>query len=98
MNANFQAAMTLVLREEGGYSNNPADPGRATNFGITLATLSAFRGHQVTDADVKALTLGEAMTIYRANYWNAIKGDQLPSGIDLAVLDYAVNSGPRKGI
>ena len=93
---NFGRALSLVLKHEGGYVDHPADPGGATNRGITLATLSTWRGRKVTKAEVKALTVEEASAIYRANYWNVVKGDDLPAGVDLAVFDFAVNSGPAR--
>ena len=92
--SNYDHALALVLVHEGGYVNNPKDHGKATNMGVTIATLAAFRGHHVTNADVAALTRGEAEGIYAANYWSPIKGDQLPPGVDYAVFDLAVNSGP----
>jgi len=92
----FGRALSLVLKHEGGYVDHPADPGGATNRGITLATLSTWRGRPVTKAEVKALTETEAAAIYRANYWNVVKGDDLPRGVDLAVFDFAVNSGPAR--
>jgi lysozyme family protein len=92
----FGRALSLVLKHEGGYVDHPRDPGGATNRGITLATLSAWRGRKVTKAEVKALTVEEAGAIYRANYWNVVKGDDLPAGLDYAVFDFAVNSGPAR--
>lgn len=73
--------------------NHLKDPGGATNLGITRATLQAWRGKPVTKADVRALTREEAAAIYRANYWNKVKGDDLPAGLDLVAFDAAVNSG-----
>lgn len=94
MNSNFDACLRHILRNEGGYVDHIADPGGATNLGITLATLKAWRRTGVTKADVKRLTVTEAGAIYRALYWNKVLGDDLPAGVDLAVFDYAVNSGP----
>jgi lysozyme family protein len=96
--ANFDAALTEVLRHEGGYVNHPADPGGATNFGITRTTLSAFLGRPASLAEVMALPRESAARIYREQYWNAVKADRLPSGLDLAVFDCAVNSGPKRAI
>jgi len=93
---NFGESLTRVLKHEGGWSDHPKDPGGATNRGITLATLSTWRGRKVTKAEVKALTVEEAGAIYRANYWNVVKGDDLPAGVDFAVFDFAVNSGPAR--
>lgn len=92
--SNYQRALSLVLQSEGGYVNNPKDPGGPTNLGVTLATLRAYRGRAVNVNDVKALTRTEAGEVYRANYWNKVKGDNLPSGVDYAAFDLAVNSGP----
>jgi lysozyme family protein len=94
--ANFTACMPLLFQSEGGYVANPRDPGGATNLGITIATLRAYRGAEVTAVDVRSLTRDEATLIYRQNYWSPIKGDLLPAGVDYAVFDFAVNSGPRK--
>lgn len=96
MKENFQRSVKAVLKYEGGYADNPADPGGATNRGITIATLRAWRGHPVTKADVKALTEAEAVAIYKARYWDPIRGDQLPAGVDHALFDIAVNSGPGR--
>ncbi len=83
---------------EGGYSDNPNDPGGPTNHGITLATLSHWRGHLCTADDVKQLSLSEAYSIYHSNYWSAVHGNELPVGVDLVVFDTAVNQGPSKAI
>jgi lysozyme family protein len=92
----FPAAVAFVLAQEGGYANHPADPGGATKFGITQATLAAARGRPVSVEDVKALTRVEAAAIYRRAYWDAMRADDLPAGLDLAVFDLAVNSGPPR--
>lgn len=94
----FQACLAEVLRHEGGYADHPADPGGATNMGITLATLSDWRGRPVTKQEVRDLTVAEAGEIYRARYWQPIRGDALPPGVDLAVFDFAVNSGPARAV
>ena len=93
MNANFPRALELVLKHEGGYVDHPADPGGATNLGITIGTLSDWLGRKATKAEVKALTKQSVAPIYRKRYWDAVKGDDLPSGLDYAVFDFAVNSG-----
>ncbi|MBP8298678.1 MAG: glycoside hydrolase family 108 protein [Burkholderiales bacterium] len=96
VSARFAACLAQVLRHEGGYVDHPADPGGATNLGITLATLAAWRGKPVTKQDVRDLTVAEAGEIYRTRYWLPIRGDALPPGVDLAVFDAAVNSGPMR--
>lgn len=95
---NFRRCLVHVLRFEGGYSDHPRDPGGATNLGITRAVLEKWRGRAVSKADVAALTEDEAATIYAANYWAAVAGDDLPAGIDLAVFDCAVNQGVGRAI
>jgi len=96
--ATFAKAMPHVFTEEGGYVDNPKDPGGATNLGITISTLSAWEGRNVTKDEVKALTKAKATTIYHANFWNKIDGDALPAGVDYAVLDFAINSGPARAV
>ncbi|TCT08691.1 lysozyme family protein [Tepidamorphus gemmatus] len=83
-----------LFRHEGGYADHPSDPGGATKYGISRTTLAAWRGGAVAKSDVRALTRAEAAAIYRARYWDAVKADDLPAGIDYAVFDAAVNSGP----
>ena len=91
--SNAQTSIERILAHEAGYVNNPKDPGGPTNRGITMATLAAWRGHAVTKADVRALPEAEAVAIYRAEYWDRVHGDALPSGLDYAVVDFGVNSG-----
>lgn len=95
---NFAVCITEILQQEGGFVNNPADPGGATNLGITKATLEAFREKAVTEDDVRALTKDEAQEIYRARYWNVMRCNDLPPGIDLMVFDFGVNAGPQRSI
>lgn len=96
--SNFERALSLVLVHEGGYVDHPSDPGGATNLGITIGTLKAWRGKPVSKADVKALTKAEAGLIYRRNYWDQVRGDELPTGLDYAVFDFAVNSGVSRAV
>lgn len=100
--ARFETCLDAVLVHEGGYADNPADPGGATNMGITRQTLARWRGVSpwwaLAKAEVRAMGRAEAARIYHAHYWAACKGDQLPAGLDLAVFDFAVNSGPDRAI
>ncbi|ENQ89364.1 MAG TPA: hypothetical protein DEF83_16205 [Brucella melitensis] len=96
MKRNFQTVMPYIFSEEGGYADNPADPGGATNMGITINTLSAWEGRQVSPQDVKELTQATATQIYQVEFWNKIDGNDLPSGVDYALFDFAVNSGPGR--
>lgn len=96
--SNFQTALALVLRHEGGFVHHPADPGGATNFGITRGTLARARGRVATVEDVRRLSKAEAAEIYRRFYWDAIRADELPPGLQLALFDLAVHSGPRRAV
>jgi len=97
MKSNFERCMQVVAKWEGGWSDHPHDNGGATMYGITIGTLSAWRGRPVSKAEVKALTKDEALQIYRAWYWQPVRGDDLPAGVDLVAFDPAVNSGPSRG-
>lgn len=89
----FAAALAHVLHYEGGYSDHAEDPGGATNHGITHITLEAWRGKSVTKADVAALSLDEARAIYRKNYWDTCRCDDLPPALAFMTFDCAVNQG-----
>lgn len=93
MRSNFDEALERVLASEGGFVHHPKDPGGPTNKGITLAVYSAFKRRQCSIDELKQITEKEVADIYRAQYWNAVRGDDLPSGLDYAAFDYAVNSG-----
>lgn len=87
--ANFDSAMAHVFEFEGGYVNDPRDPGGETNFGISKRSYPR--------EDIKNMTRARAAQIYRRDYWNAIRGDDLPAGLDLVAFDAAVNSGVSRG-
>lgn len=93
---NFDRALALVLKHEGGYVDHPRDPGGATNLGVTIGTLSDWMGRPATKADVRALTKTSVGPIYRKNYWARVRADELPTGVDYCVFDFAVNSGPKR--
>src|SRR5690242_20685147 len=90
---NYQACLAITLDYEGGYSNDPGDPGGPTKYGITIFDVRKYLKPDATAADVKALTLDQAKTIYRKHYWEPVAGDIWPDGLDLSVFDAAVNSG-----
>lgn len=93
MKTNFEQCLAFVLKEEGGFVNNPADPGGATNHGVTKKVWEDFVGHPVTVDDMKALTIEQVGPLYKNLYWDRLRGDDLPSGLDYACFDFAVNSG-----
>ncbi len=96
--SSYDEALRRLLVHEGGYSNLSADPGGPTNFGITLTDYRKYIGAGGTAADVRAMTVFQAKNIYREKYWNAVRGDELPAGVDYAVFDYGVNSGVSRAI
>lgn len=85
-----------LMRLEGGYSNHKDDPGGPSRFGVTIATLSDWRGEKCNAEDVASLTEEEAASIMIAKYWQVMRGDQLPSGLDCYAADFAYNSGPAR--
>lgn len=89
MRDNFQACLDHVLRHEGGYVDHPRDPGGETNFGISKRSYP--------NENIKGMTKKRAGEIYRRDYWNAVRGDDLPYGLDLVAFDAAVNSGVSRG-
>lgn len=89
----FTRCVDMIFKHEGGFVDDPADPGGATNMGITHGTLAAWRGAPVSREDVQNLTREEAREIYRTQYWNALSCDALPVGVDLVVFDFGVNAG-----
>ncbi|NOD35289.1 MULTISPECIES: glycoside hydrolase family 108 protein [unclassified Ruegeria] len=93
---NFPRCVDIILSKEGGYVDDPDDPGGATNMGITFDTLKSWRKAPITKKDVKDLSVEEAKQIYRANYWNALSCDDLPAGVDLVAFDFGVNAGTSR--
>lgn len=96
MNTNFAKALAAVLVHEGGFVNNPKDPGGMTNLGCTKAVWEEHCGHGVDEKSMRALTPNDVGPLYRQKYWNKICGDDLPSGVDYVVFDAAINSGPSR--
>ena len=96
MQENFEKVLEHTLKEEGGYADHPADPGGATNRGVTKRTWEEWVGHEVTKDDIKALTVEDVTPLYKKRFWDACKCDNLHGGVDLVVFDIAVNSGPGR--
>ena len=85
MNDGFKPAVDRVLRVEGGYVNDPADPGGETKYGISKRAYPA--------VDIAAMTEDGARAIYKKDYWDACRCDSLPAPLDWLVFDAAVNQG-----
>lgn len=96
MQSNFDAALQHVLQSEGGFVNHPSDPGGMTNLGVTARTWEDWIGHAPSEKEMRALTAKDVAPLYKRKFWDAIKGDDLPAGVDYCVFDCAVNSGPGR--
>lgn len=101
MNNNFEAALLETLKWEGGYVNDPKDPGGMTFKGITAITYAEVTGRRlstITEKEMRSIPDDVVKSVYKRKYWDAVKADQLPSGLDMLVFDFAVNSGPARAI
>jgi len=96
MKSNFEECMARLLEHEGGYVNHPNDPGGETNLGVTRAVYEQYAGRQVMDGEMEGLTHDDVYPLYKENYWDRVRGDDLPSGVDWAVFDWGVNSGTSR--
>lgn len=85
----------VIAHEGSKYTDgvNPYDPGGPTRWGITLAVARQFWKKNATADDIKTLSLSVALGIYKTRYWDAVRGDDLPGGVDYSTGDYGVNSG-----
>lgn len=99
---NWDKSFDLVIKSEGGFTNDQHDSGNhlpdgrqgCTMLGCTQANWEAYVGHQVTQDDMKKLTKEDVKPLYKKNYWDAVHGDDLPTGLDYAAFDFAINAGP----
>ena len=76
--------------------NHPKDPGGMTNLGCTKKVWEEHCGHEVDEKTMRALTPADVAPLYKTKYWDKVRGDELPSGVDYAVFDAAINSGPGR--
>lgn len=99
MKESYAKAQQLVLVYEGGKVDDPQDPGGRTNQGVTQRVFSAYlREHGMPARDVYSMTVAERDVIYRAQYWDRVRGDMLPVGVDFVIYDGAVNSGVAQSV
>ena len=89
MQSNYDKCLETILHHEGGYVNHPKDPGGETNLGVTKRVYEEWGGTK----DMKDITVEDVAPKYKKNYWDRVKGDDLPSGLDLCVFDFGVNEG-----
>jgi lysozyme family protein len=98
MKDNFDQCLALVLKHEGGWVNDPKDPGGETMMGVTKKVWEDWVGHPVAPGSMKTLTVADVAPVYKKNYWDKVRADELPDGVDYAVFDYAVNSGVTRAV
>lgn len=92
----FNEAFQILVNpaHEGGYSNNPADPGGETMYGVT-ARVARAHGYA---GEMRDLPLAKAQEIYKQSYWDTVRADELPDAVRFDAFDAAVNSGPAQSI
>ena len=90
---NFTEALEHVLKHEGGFVNHPSDPGGMTNLGVTRAVWEEWVGRESSEKEMRSLTPEIVAPLYKQKYWDRVKADDLPSGVNYAVFDAGVNSG-----
>lgn len=93
MRNTYEQAINQVFEDEGGYTNDAADPGGPTNWGITIHDARTYWKHDATAEDVRDMPKAVAEDIYRQHYATPLQYDALPAGVDYSVLDYGINSG-----
>ena len=98
MKENYDHCLGLILHHEGGYVNHPKDPGGETNKGITKRVYENWCIEQdLFQKEMKDLKISDVAPIYKNNYWDRVKADALPHGVDLCVFDFSVNAGTGRG-
>ena len=104
MEGNFDKCLKMLLKHEGGYTADSRDPGNygdghgnpgSTNLGVTSAVYAKWTGKPAPREIMKQLTVEDVAPIYKKNYWDRNRCDDLPSGVDWSVFDMCVNSGSR---
>ena len=102
MLSNWDKSFNMVIAHEGGFTNDQRDKGNrlpdgregCTMWGCTQANWEKYIGHTVTQDDMKAWKKEDVKPLYKRDYWDAVRGDDLPNGVDYAVFDFAINAGP----
>jgi len=87
-----------MLESEGGFSNHRSDPGGMTNLGVTKATWENWVGRESDEAEMRGLTPEKIEPLYKKKYWDAVRSDELPVGLDYLLFDFAVNAGAGRAI
>jgi lysozyme family protein len=98
MKGNFDRCLLFVLKHEGGWSDDPRDPGGATMKGVTIGVFNEYLGRKATKEELRNISDAQIADIYRTRYWDKARCDDLPPGVDLSVFDLAVNAGPSRAV
>jgi lysozyme family protein len=98
MKGNFERALAMVLRHEGGFVNDSRDLGGMTNKGITKKVYDAYMEKVTTEQEMRDMPDNHVSEIYKKQYWDRVNADSLASGLDLSVFDWAVNSGCGRAV
>lgn len=98
MQSNWNNSFKLMLKSEGGFVNHPSDPGGMTNLGVTKATWENWVGRESDEAEMRGLTPEKVEPLYKKKYFDAVRGDELPMGLDYLMFDFAVNAGAGRAI
>jgi len=98
MKENFDEALKAIFKHEGGYVHHKLDPGGMTNLGVTKRVWEAWVGKAVGEKEMRALTPATVAPLYKKQYWDAVKADELPTGLDYLMFDFAINAGPGRAI
>lgn len=92
----FDKALAVILKHEGGWVHHPADPGGITNLGVTKRTWEEWTGAPASPLQMRNLTKAQVAPLYRKNYWQKLRCDEMPAGVGLVVFDFGVNAGPKR--
>ena len=98
MKETWDKAFKLMLVSEGGYIHHTSDPGGRTNLGVTQATWENWVGRESDEAEMRGLTPEKVEPLYKKKYWDAVRSDELPVGLDYLLFDFAVNAGAGRAI
>ena len=98
MKDNWTECLAQILKAEGGFANLKHDSGGMTNMGVTKKTYENWVGREVTEQEMRDLTVEDVAPIYKDRYWNRVRCDELVDGADLLLFDLSVHSGPRRSV
>jgi lysozyme family protein len=98
MNNDWQKSFELMLKSEGGFVNHPSDPGGMTNLGVTKSTWENWVGRESDENEMRSLTPEKVEPLYKKKFWDAVRADELPTGISYLVFEFAVNAGVGRSI